>query len=76
MNVVLQNLTRQPEAVKRFYRVVKPLSGNRFQVKDSSGRVAVVESGKKWSVGAGVTVSQGWIVGAATKFINPKVYEV
>lgn len=76
MNVIIQNLTKAPEPTKRFCRVVKPLSGNKYQVRDSAGRVVVVESSSSWSVGDGVTVMQGWIVGAAAKFINPKVVEV
>lgn len=76
MNQIVENLLKKPEPRKRFYRVVKPLAGNRYQVRDSSGRVVDVEATKRWSAGDGVTVSNGWIVGMAARFINPKVYEV
>ncbi len=76
MNQIVENLTRKPDPLKRFYRVVKPLAAGRYQVQDSLGRPLTVDASETWNVGAGVTVSQGRIVGSATKFINPKIYEV
>lgn len=76
MSVILENLLRKPEPIKQFATVVKPLGGNRYQVQDSSGRLMPVDASVSWRVGDGVTISQGRIVGKATKFINPKTYEV
>lgn len=76
MSVILENLLKKPEPQKQFATVVKPLGTTRYQVQDSSGRLMPVDASASWRVGAGVTVTQGRIVGKATKFIKTKTYEV
>lgn len=76
MSVIVDSLLKKPEPIKQFARVVKPLGAGRYQVQDSSGRIITVDSSSSWSVGDGVTVSFGRIVGRAAKFISPKTYVV
>lgn len=76
MNQIIQNLTRKPAPLKLYCTVVKPLAGGSYQVMDQAGRLHAVDAAGSWLVGAAVTVSQSRIVGAATRFTNPKVYEV
>lgn len=76
MKQLIANLLRKPEPVKRYCTVVKPLSGDRYQVRDVAGRLFAVDSTVFWGVGDGVTVQQGRIVGKAVRFVNFKTYGV
>ena len=78
MSIVVENLFKRPEVLKRFFEVVKPLDGNRYLVQDNQGRSVIVDgdSSISWNKGDSVTVSNMRIVGRAAKFRMPKVYEV
>jgi hypothetical protein len=73
--LILNNLFRQPDN-KRYGRIVKPLSGNRYQVVDSQGRSEEVSSSVKWSVSSGVEIKDGRIVGKASPDMVQKIYQV
>lgn len=76
MEQAIKNILQKPEPVKRFFIVVKPLAGGRYQVKDSQDRHIDVDSAVTWKPGDGVTVTQGRIVGRATRFSQPKIVNV
>lgn len=61
---------------KVFGTVVKPLGGDRYQIRDAQGRMSEVDSDVSWAVGAGVKVRDGMIVGVASRSVVLKTYQV
>lgn len=75
---IIDNVLRQPELPKRFCKVVAPLGGGRYRVKDAVGRIFDVDGDLQatWQPGDGVAVSSGRIVGRAARFVQPKEYTI
>ena len=72
---ILDNILGRKD-VKRFGTIVKPLGGDRYQVIDSQGRTMEVDSDVAWTVGAGVKIKDGIIVGVASNVTSLNVYQV
>lgn len=72
---MLNNILKSPD--KKIYgNVVKPVGGGAYQVVDGQGRTMIVDSSIVWDSGAGVSIKDGIIVGAASNIIARKTYQV
>lgn len=76
MSTVIENLFKEKEPIKRYGKIVRPVSAGRYLVEDSQKNLIEVDGDSGWKVGDGVTVSQGRIVASGPNIMNPKVYEV
>ena len=76
MRDIIDVLLPDVEPKKSYGTVVKPLSNNRYQIRDNQRRLSVVDATDKWHPGDGVAIARGLIIGAAAISDNPKIYEV
>jgi hypothetical protein len=76
VNTIIENITKKQESQKKFCKVIKPLSGTSYQVRDSAGRILTVDSDIKRAAGDSVTVVSGFIVGRTNRQVESKVFNV
>lgn len=72
---ILNNILKSPD--KKIYgNIIKSIGGGAYQVVDDQGRTMIVDSNIAWDSGAGVSIKDGIIIGAASNIIARKTYQV
>lgn len=72
---VINNFLRT-DSQKQTFKIVRPLGGGSYEVKDNNGVTLVVDSAIKWDVGSSVKVKDLVIVGTSGEESSDGVYEV
>jgi hypothetical protein len=76
MKSIINGIMSRPDGVKRFAKVIKKHSHNRYVVRDKQGRTFQAESETIWRSGNFVSVVDGRITGEASVFAEPKTINV